>query len=76
VMLNADAIARSRAGAGRSELESSLAAHMKAINAGLDPHEQLDALVVVTVKGTVRADVDVGMGYQFAVMIEDGTIGK
>jgi len=31
---------------------------------------------IVTVKGTVRADVDVGMGYQFAVLIEGGTIGK
>jgi hypothetical protein len=31
---------------------------------------------VVTVKGTVRADVDVGMGYRYAVMIENGALGK
>jgi hypothetical protein len=31
---------------------------------------------VVTVKGTVRADVDVGMGYRYAVMIENGAFGK
>jgi len=31
---------------------------------------------VVTVKGTVRADVDVGMGYQYGVMIENGALSK
>ena len=53
LMLNADAIARSRTPAGRSELESSLTTHLKAVNAALDPHEQLDALVVVTEPWTV-----------------------
>ncbi len=48
VMLNADAIAKAKSTAGKSELEASLGAHMKAINATLDPHERLDALIVVT----------------------------
>ncbi|WP_088280907.1 AMP-binding protein [Ideonella sp. A 288] len=48
VMLNVEAIARVRDPAGRSALEASLAEHLKTVNTGLDPHEQLDALVVVT----------------------------
>jgi len=48
VMLNADAIARSRTPAGRAELEASLAEHLKTVNNALDPHEQLDALILVT----------------------------
>jgi len=31
---------------------------------------------VVTVKGTVRADVDLGMGYRYAVMIANGALSK
>ena len=53
VMLNAEAVARSRAAAGRAALEASLAAHLKAVNTSLDPHEQLDALVVVAEPWTV-----------------------
>jgi long-chain acyl-CoA synthetase len=53
VMLNPEAIARSRDGAGRSEIQASLAAHLRAVNQRLDPHEQLDALVVVTEPWTV-----------------------
>ena len=53
VMLNLDAIARAGDAAGRAGLDASLAAHLKAVNAGLDPHEQLDALVVVTEPWTV-----------------------
>ena len=48
VMLNQDAINKAKTAAGKAELETSLAAHMKDINAKLDPHEQLDALIVVT----------------------------
>ncbi len=48
VMLNQDAIDKSKTAAGKTELEASLGAHMKDINAKLDPHEQLDALIVVT----------------------------
>jgi len=48
VMLNPEAIARVKAADGRSQLEASLSAHLAQVNATLDPHEQLDALVVVT----------------------------
>ncbi len=53
VMLNIDAISRTREAAGRSELESSLGQHLQHINQSLDPHEQLDCLVVVTEPWTV-----------------------
>jgi long-chain acyl-CoA synthetase len=53
VMLNLEAIARAKDGGGRGELESSLSEHLKRINDTLDPHEQLDCLVVVTEPWTV-----------------------
>jgi long-chain acyl-CoA synthetase len=53
VMLNADAAQRARDSAQRSVLEASLADHLAAVNAPLDPHEQLDCLVVVTQAWTV-----------------------
>jgi long-chain acyl-CoA synthetase len=58
VMLGADAVARvSGDAAARAELETSLAAHLKGINATLDPHEQLQCIVVVTTAWTVDNDV-------------------
>ena len=48
VMLNADAVQKSREAAARAALEKSLEQHLATINAELDPHEQLDCLVVVT----------------------------
>ncbi|MBL8320188.1 MAG: AMP-binding protein [Burkholderiaceae bacterium] len=53
VMLNVDAISRARDPSGRSEIESSLAEHLRRINEALDPHEQLDCLAVVTEPWTV-----------------------
>ena len=53
VMLNADAIRSAGDAAGRSALQDSLGAHLKTINATLDPHEQLDSLIVVTEPWTV-----------------------
>jgi long-chain acyl-CoA synthetase len=53
VMLNADAAAKAADAATRREMEGSLAEHMKQINATLDPHEQLDCIVVVTEPWTV-----------------------
>ena len=53
VMLNAEAAARARDGVQRQAMEVSLAAHLDAINARLDPHEQLDCLVVVSDPWTV-----------------------
>jgi long-chain acyl-CoA synthetase len=58
VMLNADAAARvANDAAARTELETSLASHLKGINATLDPHEQLQCIVVVTTAWTVDNDI-------------------
>ena len=58
VMLNPEAVARIASNASaRSELETSLAAHLKSINATLDPHEQLQCIVVVTTAWTVDNDI-------------------
>jgi len=53
VMLNADAAKRAEDSGGRAAMEVSLAAHLEAVNARLDPHEQLDCLVVVKEAWTV-----------------------
>ena len=53
VMLNAEAITSVRDAAGRDALVASLGAHLKTVNATLDPHEQLDSLIVVTEPWTV-----------------------
>ena len=57
VMLAPDAVERCTDAAARAELESSLAQHLKAVNAPLDPHERLQCLVVVTTAWTVDNDV-------------------
>ena len=54
VMLNAEAAQRSKSTSERAALESSLSAHLDAVNARLDPHEQLDCLVVVTTPWSVE----------------------
>ena len=48
VMLNAEAVGRAGAADGRAAIEASLAEHLTKVNDGLDPHEQLECLVVVT----------------------------
>jgi long-chain acyl-CoA synthetase len=53
LMLNADAIAGVATPAGRETLQASLGEHLKTVNATLDPHEQLDSLIVVTQPWTV-----------------------
>ena len=53
VMLNADAAARAASASSRAPMEASLNEHLAAINAQLDPHEQLDCLVVVRTAWTV-----------------------
>lgn len=53
VMLNIDAAQRTKDAAGKKTLEDSLAAHLKTVNSKLDPHEQLDSLIVVTEPWTV-----------------------
>jgi long-chain acyl-CoA synthetase len=57
VMLNAEAIQRAMDSAARAALEESLALHMQGVNALLDPHEQLDCLVVVSEAWTVDNDL-------------------
>ena len=52
-MLNADAAKRAEEPAQRQAMEASLTAHLDTINAKLDPHEQLDCLVVVSEPWTV-----------------------
>jgi long-chain acyl-CoA synthetase len=54
VMLNVDGIAQAANGEGRKALESSMAEHLKTVNDKLDPHEQLDCLVLVTTPWTVE----------------------
>jgi long-chain acyl-CoA synthetase len=53
VMLNAEAAKRAGDSGGRAAMEVSLTAHLDAINARLDPHEQLECLVVVKDAWTV-----------------------
>ena len=57
VMLNADAVAKIADPTAKASLESSLAVHLKAINATLDPHEQMKCIVVVTTAWTVDNDL-------------------
>lgn len=57
VMLNAEAVQRVADDAQRRQLEESLASHLRAINSALDPHEQLDCLVIVTEAWTVENDL-------------------
>ena len=56
-MLNADAIKKAGTPEGKAELETSLTAHIKAINTTLDPHEQLDCIVVTAEAWTVENDL-------------------
>ncbi len=53
-MLNAEAAQRAGSADGRQAIEASLGAHLDAINARLDPHEQLACLVVVTTPWSVE----------------------
>ena len=53
VMLNADAAAKASSATERAALEASLARHLEAVNSGLDPHEQMDRLVVMRSAWTV-----------------------
>jgi len=57
VMLNAETVARVGDPTHKTEIETSLAEHMRAINETLDPHEQLQCIVVVTTAWTVDNDV-------------------
>ena len=56
-MLAPDALARSQDPQGRAVLEASLARHLQHLNSGLDPHEQLQALVITATPWTVDNDL-------------------
>ncbi len=56
-MLNIDAAKKAGTADGKAELEASLAEHIKTINETLDPHEQLDCLVVTAEAWTVDNDL-------------------
>jgi long-chain acyl-CoA synthetase len=56
-MLNVDAAKKVADAAGKSELEASLTQHLNEVNQTLDPHEQLDCLVVMTEAWTVDNDL-------------------
>jgi long-chain acyl-CoA synthetase len=54
-MLSPDALAKAADAAQRAALQASLEAHLQQVNASLDPHEQLDCLVLVTQAWTIEA---------------------
>lgn len=54
VMLGADARRLATDPAGRAELQASLAAHLRAVNVRLDPHERLDFVAIATEPWTVE----------------------
>ena len=57
VMLNAEFATKAQDPAARRALETSLGAHLKTINATLDPHERLQTIVITTTAWTVDNDV-------------------
>jgi long-chain acyl-CoA synthetase len=57
LMLNAESAQLAAQPDGRIELESSLMAHLDSVNRTLDPHEQLDCLVVTKEAWTVDNDL-------------------
>ena len=57
LMLNADAVKKAADPAGKAEIEASLTEHLKTINETLDPHEQVDCLVLMVEPWTVDNDL-------------------
>jgi long-chain acyl-CoA synthetase len=57
LMLNLDAVRRAADEVERRSMEQSLAEHLQEVNAQLDPHEQLDCLVLITDAWTVENDL-------------------
>ncbi len=53
VMLSPDAVELAKTAEGRAKIEADLTAHLATINEKLDPHEQLDCLVLVSTPWTV-----------------------
>jgi len=57
VMIHAEAAAQAATPEGRARLDASLAQHLRGLNATLDPHEQLQCIVVVSTPWTVDNDL-------------------
>jgi long-chain acyl-CoA synthetase len=57
VMLNPDAAAKAKDPQGCAALEASLTEHLKRVNAQLDPHEQMDCIVVTPEPWSVENDL-------------------
>jgi long-chain acyl-CoA synthetase len=57
LMLNVEAAKKAADAGGRGELEGSLIEHLRAINETLDPHEQLECLVITAEAWTVENDL-------------------
>jgi len=56
-MLNPEGALKAKSAEGRAELEASMGAHLQTINATLDPHEQLDCVVLMAEPWTVDNDI-------------------
>ena len=56
-MLNPDGAKKAQTAEGRAELEASMGEHIRTINATLDPHEQLDCVVLMAEPWTVDNDI-------------------
>ena len=56
-MLNANGVKQASSAAGKAELEASMAQHIKHVNEDLDPHEQLDCVVLMSDAWTVDNDI-------------------
>ena len=54
LLLNDEALAKSREPAGRAALEDAMANHLMTVNRELDPHEQLATLILMTEPWTVE----------------------
>jgi len=57
LMLNAEAMQEAASADGRNALEQSLTEHLRSINATLDPHEQLECIVITDEAWTVDNDL-------------------
>ena len=78
VMLSADAAGRAASTEGRNALIDSLTAHLRAVDARLEPHEKLDCIAVITTPWTPengfvtptlkvkRARIEEAYGLQYA----------
>ncbi|HLL18005.1 MAG TPA: AMP-binding acetyl-CoA synthetase, partial [Rubrivivax sp.] len=56
-MLNPEGAKKAATPEGRAELEGSMSAHLQTINEQLDPHEQLDCVVLMSEPWTVENDI-------------------